>query len=86
MRNNDFIFRCIDALVGNELPVNRFHVQAINHHQGGDDDLRTDTAACNHFRQMRFLKKKLAVNFIILLIESAAGDENADGHSAVLGN
>jgi hypothetical protein len=35
---------------------------------------------------MRFLKKKLTGNFIILLIKSAAGNENADGHSAVLGN
>jgi hypothetical protein len=35
---------------------------------------------------MCFLKIKLAGNFIILLIESAAGYENADGHSAILGN
>ena len=81
MRNDDFIFRRIDTLVGNELPVNRFHIQAVDHHQGGDRNLRTDAASCNHFRQMRLLKKKLAGNFIILLVESAAGNENADGHT-----
>ena len=35
---------------------------------------------------MRFFKKKLSGNLIVFLIESAAGDKNADGHGAILGN
>ncbi len=86
MCNDDFIFRRIDTLIGDQLTVNRLHIQAVDHHQGSDDDLRTYTAARDHFRQMCFLEKKLSGDFIILLIKRAAGNEYADRHSAILGS
>src|ERR1035438_8483375 len=60
------------------------HLQAVDHHEGFDLHFQQAAAETEHVAGVRALEKQLAGEFVIFLVESAAGDEDADGlHSRV---
>lgn len=78
--DDDAVFFAIIALVHDEVAVFIGHFKAVDHHKGSDLYVEAAAAQLQEIVHVRVLKKQLAIQFIILLIERPPRDENADSH------
>ena len=81
MGDDDLVFHGRTTLMGNEFAVFIGDVEAIDHHQGPYRDVQGAAAALEHFRQVCLFKKEFPGELVILFIEGASGDKNADIHA-----
>jgi hypothetical protein len=54
------------------------HLQAVDHHQRSDCNIESAAAEPQHFGDLGILEMELAVQLIVLLVEGAASNEQAD--------
>src|SRR5450759_5541095 len=55
------------------------HLQAVDRHEGFDLHLQQAAAKPQHVAGVRALEEQFAGEFVVFLVEGAAGDEDADG-------
>src|SRR5208283_4075022 len=54
------------------------HLQAVDNQQGLDVHIQPAAAQAEHIVEMRLLKEQLPGQLVVLLVESAAGDQDAN--------
>lgn len=78
--DDDLVFLALAAMLCNQGAVVVRHFQAVHHHQGSDLHRHQVAAQLQHFGQVRIFKKQLAVQLIVLFVESSACNKNPDAH------
>ena len=55
------------------------HLKAVDEHKSPDIDGDTAASQSEHFRQMGILEEEFSVEFVVLLVERTAGNEDSNG-------
>ena len=58
------------------------HVQAIDHCHGFDGEVEPGAPQPQHFRDVRIAKEQAAREFVVVLVEGAAGHQVPDSHAS----
>jgi len=76
--DDDAVFGGLSAAVQDALSVCFCHGEAVFHHDGVDDDFEVAVAEFQHLGDVGFSEEEGAVQFIVLFVECASGDHDAD--------
>ena len=79
--DDDAGFRRIAAAPDDVGAAALVEVEAVDHHHGLDRDVEPAPAALQHLLDVRVLEEETAGELVVLLVERAAGHEDADRHT-----
>ncbi len=79
VRDDDAALRRAAALFDDDLAGGGGHLEAVDHHEGTDLEMQVAAAELQHLVDVRVFEIEPAGQFVVFLIEGAAGDEDADG-------
>jgi hypothetical protein len=68
----------LGAVADDQLPIDVGHLEAVDHHQRADGHFDARSAQPQHLREMRIAESQPSVDFVVGLVERAAGDEDAN--------
>src|SRR5688500_31977 len=85
MSNYNSVFFTLFTLMNNQVPVLRSHFETVDHHKRSNFYRYLISAHFKKIMKMSILKVKLAIEFVILLIKCATGNEDANAHKYLNG-
>src|SRR5262245_65164052 len=76
--DHDASLRTLRTAPRDACPVLVGHLETVDHHQRLDRRLHARTAKTQHFGQVRAVERELSADFVVPLVERAAGDDDAN--------
>ncbi len=75
MGDDDAVLRDGPALLDDDVTVRFGHLEAIDHHERPHFQRKSAATEVQHLSQVRVLEKEAPFDFVVPLVEGAAGDE-----------